>query len=136
MRKKMLLACFALILALSLTVHIASANIPPQTCTGTFQGNVTRGPDAGTVLEGTITLSVDSNGDISGALVDSSDSSVNISGNFHAPAIHLRFDLPDGEVKGVGKLPGGFTPCTSNFGGHFTGPGDGDHGDWGIIWGS
>jgi hypothetical protein len=127
----------ALVLCLSKGIAPALAESPVQQCTGTFTGNVTSGPDAGLTLQGTITLQVDSKGQIEGTLTQSDESSTPVEGIFRAPTIRLTLDLGDGAaIRGVGELPGGFTPCTSNFGGDFKGPAPRDRGDWGIIWGS
>lgn len=107
-----------------------------ESCTGNFDGTVTHGKDAGSELTGTITLSVNDRGDVTGTLVENDGGSVNVTGEFHNRVIRLKFDLGDATIQGIGQLPGGFTPCTSNFGGHFTGPNPSDIGDWGIIWGS
>jgi hypothetical protein len=136
MYRKLLLACLALFLFTVVNVQLASANTAPQSCTGNFQATITRGPDTGTVLAGRITLTVDEDGDITGALVQNDNSSVKVGGIFRSPIIGLEIRTSTGIIIGVGRLPGGFTPCTSNFGGNFIGPKLLDRGDWGIIWGS
>ncbi len=136
MYRKLLLACLALVLFTVVNVQLASADTARQSCTGKFEATVMRGPDAGNVLAGTITLTVDEDGNITGTLVQNDNSSVEVVGVFRAPMIALEIRTSTGIISGIGRLPGGFTPCTSNFGGNFRGPRHGDSGDWGIVWGS
>lgn len=138
MLRKLLLT--SLVLPLFLGYHIpvvyASESQSPATCTGSFEGTVTHGVDLGLQLTGTITLTVNDNGDISGTLTQNNETTFNVTGKFQERVIKLNIDLGDSEIRGVGQLPSGFTPCTTNFGGHFTGPDPSDIGDWGIVWGS
>jgi hypothetical protein len=127
----------ALAVCLSQGIAPARAEGAVQQCTGTFTGNVTSGPDAGLQLKGSITLQVDSKGQIEGTLTQDGGPQSSVEGTFRAPTIRLTLVLSDNAaIRGVGELPGGFTPCTSNFGGDFRGPAPKDRGDWGIIWGS
>lgn len=135
--RSLFVSSIMLLLLANLGLTPAHAADPMQQCTGKFAGNVTSGPDAGASLAGTITLRVDSSGEIDGVFVQGDGSQVQVEGKFKSPIIKLTFDLPDdARITGIGKLPNGFTPCTSNFGGAFRGPRHGDRGDWGIIWGS
>jgi hypothetical protein len=136
MYRKLALGFIALSLLLAANVDMARAATMPMSCTGQFEATITRGPDTGTVLQGAITLTVGENGRISGTLIQNDNSSLNVAGFFHAPVIGLDFGTSLGTIIGVGELPGGFTPCASNFGGNFVGPKFLDRGNWGIIWGS
>lgn len=139
MKKLRLICAMGAVLSMFASVGAVPVFAAPrsQQCTGSFEGNVTSGPDAGLTLAGTITLRVEPNGRIEGVFVETDGSRVQVEGRFSAPMIKLRFELPrDESIVGTGELPGGFTPCTSNFGGTFKGPQHNDRGDWGIIWGS
>jgi hypothetical protein len=136
MYRKLLFVFLAMALLLAANVQMASAAGSPMSCTGQFEATITRGPDTGTMLQGAITLTVHKDGLLTGTLVQSDNSSLNVAGFFHAPTIALEFGTSLGTIVGVGQLPGGFTPCTSNFGGNFVGPKLRDRGNWGIIWGS
>lgn len=135
MIRRFSIALLLLALFLELKVQVSDA-ATVESCTGSFAGTVTHGSDLGLALSGNITLAVSDKGDVTGVLVENDNSSVNVTGEFHNRIIRLKFELGDATIQGVGQLPGGFTPCTSNFGGHFTGPNPSDIGDWGIIWGS
>lgn len=136
MFRKLLITSLVLVICFGVNIPIAHASGPSVSCTGGFDGTVTHGSDRGLELTGTITLSVDARGDITGTFTHDNASVFNVTGKFHGRIIRLNFDLGDSQIRGVGQLPGGFTPCTTNFGGHFVGPKPGDIGDWGIIWGS
>lgn len=135
MIRRLSIAFLLVTLLLELQVPVTDA-ATVESCAGNFEATVTHGPDLGLELSGRITLSVSEKGDVTGVLVQTDNSLVSVTGAFHNRVIRLKFSASGSVIQGIGQLPGGFTPCTSNFGGHFTGPNPSDLGDWGIIWGS
>ena len=133
-KSRLLIVCLLSVLSSygAIPVHASSM----EQCAGQFNGTIVHGPDTGSAISGTITLSVADDGTVTGSLVQSDSTTVDVIGKFHQRIIKLEFSLSTGSIKGVGQLRGGFTPCTTNFGGHFVGPQPSDIGDWGIIWGS
>jgi hypothetical protein len=126
----------ALLAALALGTGPAAASTI-ATCSGSFEGTVYHGPDAGFTLTGRIAVSVEDSGAVTGTLTRDDGTTVAISGYVAGNSIHLAFALPEGTVSGTGDLVGNdFATCTGTATGSLHGPAPADTGNWGIVWGS
>jgi hypothetical protein len=114
------------------------AGSAPIRCTGSFQGTVTQGPDAGFSLAGLLTFMVHSSGSITGDLQQSDGSQLQISGSVGNAVINLVFYLDDGGIiSGTGQAPNPFSCAAgSTITGSLSGPNVSDSGNWGIVYGS
>jgi hypothetical protein len=134
MKKISIVACISMLLISSF--GIAHAGEPTQSCRGQFQATVTQGRDAGFTVTGELTFQIESSGEIEGVLATDGGSQVAVEGSVKGGKIRLTFELGDDAViRGVGDVNNPFT-CTGSGGGTLVGPGKGDSGDWGIVYGS
>jgi len=104
----------------------------PAVCVMSFEANVRHGPSAGLALQGVLTLQVEPDGRIdTGVLALADGSTIPVVGQTNGRAINLFFDLGDGTfIAGVGTAQYAVRECRGPMGGPFTGPLDGDAGDW------
>jgi len=100
-------------------------------CSLDFAASVNSGPSSGTELAGTLRLDLASDGSLSGVLTQEDDSTIDVVGSADGYAINLAFALgEDATIFGVGTSDMPVAECTGTFGGPFTGPEEGDAGDW------
>ena len=125
----MRLPLFASLLAL-----VACQNDPKDSataCSLDFAASVNAGPSMGTELAGTLRLDLAADGTLSGELSQEDGSTVEVVGSANGYAINLAFTLSaDAVIYGVGTSDMPVAECTGTFGGPFTGPAEGDSGDW------
>jgi hypothetical protein len=103
-----------------------------------FNAVIRKGPTQGLRLSGTLRLTSSYDGSLTGSLL-STDGQVyvKVSGHANGRAINLAFDFGySGRTQtyllGVGTMWEPFNTCSGAMGGLFTGPQDGDIGDWGV----
>ena len=99
-------------------------------CSLDFAASVNSGPSVGTELAGTLRLDLAADGTLSGNLTQEDDSTIPGVGSADGYAINLAFDVGDATIYGVGTSDMPVVECTGTFGGPFTGPAEGDAGDW------
>ena len=100
-------------------------------CSVEFAATVNSGPSAGTELAGTLRMDIEPSGTLAGDLTAEDGSVTAVVGSAADYSINLAFTLADGSIiYGVGTSDQPVTECSGTFGGPFTGPQEGDAGDW------
>jgi hypothetical protein len=105
-------------------------------CVAAFTATVQQGPNAGEEFEGTLIFGVEADGAIDQAfLVPEQDDPIPVVGQATGRAINLLFTVADGRfLYGVGTAENPVAACEGviegTMGGPFTGPEEGDSGDW------
>lgn len=100
-------------------------------CSIAFAATVNAGPSLGTELLGTLRFRIDPAGALEGELETEDGTSIPVTGSADMNAINLAFALgEDQTIFGVGTSDQPVAECTGTFGGPFTGPAEGDSGDW------
>jgi hypothetical protein len=136
-KRFMVVVMATLVLSATSVVVASGAAFGNTSCPGTFVGTIDHGGDAGLSVQGHLVMSIADDGAVSGVLARDGGSTVLITGQRLGRSIHVVFDLGASSLRGVGSLVGAdFTTCMGTTGGVFQGPGRGDGGHWGIIWGS
>ncbi len=137
--KRIISIAVIVILALGVAQDTATAQGAVVTCTFRgFSAVIRKGPTQGLRLSGTLRLTSSYDGSLTGSLL-STDRQVyvGVSGHAHGRAINLAFDFGySGRTQtyllGVGTMWEPFNKCSGAMGGLFTGPQDGDIGDWHV----
>lgn len=120
-----------LAVSLSLIACNRDAKDSATACSLDFAASVNSGPSVGTELAGTLRLDLSADGTLAGELTGEDGSTVDVVGSADGYAINLAFTLAeDAIIFGVGTSDMPVAECTGTFGGPFTGPQEGDSGDW------
>jgi hypothetical protein len=126
---------------------MANAQTKPAilgTCSTTFTATVRQGPSTNTTLSGTLSLDLSSDGSVTGQLTEKDGTHVAVAGQVIGRAISIAlqlkpFDLAKGDkgsyIFGTGTAfdPINGNDCGGAMGGTFSGPQDGDEGDWASV---
>ncbi len=122
---------------------IVVTNAQATSCNWNFQGIVRVGPSTGTAVQGTLTVQVGKDGDLSGSLATSDNKTIGMVGQLTGRAINVAFEYQKPTASAPGQYifgSGTFwtpvsstNPCGDNMGGTFSGPQDGDIGDWRVC---
>jgi len=129
------------------TTGVAHAQTKPAvlgTCNMDFSATVRQGPSAKTTLAGTLSFDLASDGSITGQLTEKDGSQITMAGQVVGRAISVAFqlkpfDLSKGDkgsyIFGTGTAfnPINGNDCGGAMGGTFSGPQDGDDGDWFVF---
>jgi hypothetical protein len=76
---------------------------------------------------------VDGSGRLTGVFKTTRGTTINVSGQATGQAINFVFDLANNQfIFAIGTLQQDIRACTPTGGGLFTGPKEGDEGDWGM----
>jgi|SRR5579859_1826477 len=135
--------CAALVFAVSSNL-IANAQTKPTalaTCKLDFSATVRQGPSVNTTQAGTLSFGLAADGSLSGKLTEKDGSQIVMAGQVNGRAINVAFqlkpfDLAKGDkgsyIFGTGTAfdPINGDDCGGEMGGTFSGPQDGDDGDW------
>lgn len=101
-------------------------------CMQEFTATVRQGPSAGTTLTGILQLPATETGAIdNGVLWLADEESVDVVGQATGRLIGLVFTVADGQtIYGTGVMENALAECGGGMGGTFSGPTEGDSGDW------
>lgn len=109
-----------------------SVTFPSGACVVNFEATVRSGPSAGTALVGFAMFQTDASGALTNAYFHTVDGQrVPITGRAQGNTVELNFDLGSGRtIHGTGTLHHPLGACSGAMEGPFTGPSEGDRGDW------
>jgi hypothetical protein len=137
LRRPVFFAAFAMLFVFSCMLMTAVGAAPVSVaqdandCTIPFTATVRQGPDEGLVLSGDLHLTWDATGAAMGELT-TADATLMVGGQITGRAVNLIIQQgEDGWIFGVGTALNTFDQdCGGVLGGPFSGPAEGDLGDW------
>jgi len=102
-------------------------------CASDFTADVRSGPHAGMHLEGTLVVMEKAGGGVSAFLAHAGqdgDEPMQVPATLANGQLTLSFGVEGGTIVGTGAFDGDYDNCPEELEGDFTGPAEGDTGDW------